>query len=373
MEVVVSLLTGIGISFATIKDIITTTKPYGDQLNDMCFHPANNDSQGNLRVVYSGLSSHMDRALCVLVNVFQNASHDIMGAPITALLLATFGTVIVLMSLEGARKGFKGSLLALFPLYAFSANIITATVMFAFIWAPLSLYYKRRAQKADFNITLPDVYGSLVGVLVAYGLPTVLLFSPLVQPDSRLEQDLWASWQFVSLLMVPLIPLFIKFFCQPSIIDRVDDKALRERLYVAEGKDALEKVYLTLGIVNMLIYFGMYLKVALQGIHIWDSLVLLYRAPDNLPATVTFGDLGQIVSTRIMLIDLVAFSLGLLVWTFLDGGVLAGLTVAFVMPIIGPSAVISFYSYYRESKIQNLAAMNPPTEKPSSSRQKRKL
>ncbi|KAI9276349.1 hypothetical protein BY458DRAFT_505577 [Sporodiniella umbellata] len=364
MEVVALFLTGVGLSFLTIQDIMTSIKPYGDQVNAMCFHPANHDSEGNMRVVYTDLIQIVDRALCVVVNVFQSATHDVIGMPITGLLLAAFGTSIILMALEGTRKGYKRSLLSIFPIFAFLANIITATAMFVILWAPLSLYYKRRGIQKDFNITLAEVYGCTVGVLVAYGLPTLLLFTPLVSEGSRLEQDLWALWQFLPLFTIPVIPFCIRFFEQPSNIDRVSDHSLRERLYVAEGKDALEKVYLTLGIVNMLLYFGAYLTISLQGIHIIGSLALLLRAPGNLMSSISFEDMGQILSTRTMLIDFAAFSVGFLLWIFFDGGLRPGLITTLISPIIGPSAALSFYAYYRESNIQNLKEMNPPIEKP---------
>jgi hypothetical protein len=365
MNVVLSALVGVGTSYFTIKNILTAIKPWGDKMNDMCFHPANNDAQGNLRVVYSGISSLLDRQLCVFVNFFQNCLHDVLGAPVLTLLLASFGVMIAIMTIEGSRKGFKRSLLALFPVYGLLSNVIGVSVVFPLIWVPLSVFYRRHTlfKKDHWNITLPVVYGIFTAIYVGYGLPTAILLSPLVKPDTKLEQDMLAAWQFAPLLIVPLIPIFIKFFQQPSPIDRVSDETVRNRLYVVEGKDALEKSYLLLGIVNMLIYYGMYLIVAHQGIRIWDSLVLLYHAPDNLPGSVSFGDLGQILATRTIVVDYVVLSIGFVIWALFDGGIRPAATVALIMPVVGPAAAISFYAYHRESSVQNLASTNPAFEK----------
>ncbi|KAG0745924.1 hypothetical protein G6F57_001798 [Rhizopus arrhizus] len=365
MNVVLSALVGVGTSYFTIKNVLTAIKPWGDKMNDMCFHPANNDAQGNLRVVYSGISSLLDRQLCVFVNFFQNCLHDVLGAPVLTLLLASFGVMIAIMTIEGSRKGFKRSLLALFPVYGLLSNVIGVSVVFPLIWVPLSVFYRRHTlfKKDHWNITLPVVYGIFTAIYVGYGLPTAILLSPLVKPDTKLEQDMLAAWQFAPLLIVPLIPIFIKFFQQPSPIDRVSDETVRNRLYVVEGKDALEKSYLLLGIVNMLIYYGMYLIVAHQGIRIWDSLVLLYHAPDNLPGSVSFGDLGQILATRTIVVDYVVLSIGFVIWALFDGGIRPAATVALIMPVVGPAAAISFYAYHRESSVQNLASTNPAFEK----------
>lgn len=365
MNVVLSALVGVGTSYFTIKNVLTAIKPWGDKMNDMCFHPANNDAQGNLRVVYSGISSLLDRQLCVFVNFFQNCLHDVLGAPVLTLLLASFGVMIAIMTIEGSRKGFKRSLLALFPVYGLLSNVIGVSVVFPLIWVPLTVFYRRHTlfKKDHWNITLPVVYGIFTAIYVGYGLPTAILLSPLVKPDTKLEQDMLAAWQFAPLLIVPLIPIFIKFFQQPSPIDRVSDETVRNRLYVVEGKDALEKSYLLLGIVNMLIYYGMYLIVAHQGIRIWDSLVLLYHAPDNLPGSVSFGDLGQILATRTIVVDYVVLSIGFVIWALFDGGIRPAATVALIMPVVGPAAAISFYAYHRESSVQNLASTNPAFEK----------
>lgn len=365
MNVVLSALVGVGTSYFTIKNVLTAIKPWGDKMNDMCFHPANNDAQGNLRVVYSGISSLLDRQLCVFVNFFQNCLHDVLGAPVLTLLLASFGVMIAIMTIEGSRKGFKRSLLALFPVYGLLSNVIGVSVVFPLIWVPLSVFYRRHTlfKKDHWNITLPVVYGIFTAIYVGYGLPTAILLSPLVKPDTKLEQDMLAAWQFAPLLIVPLIPIFIKFFQQPSPIDRVSDETVRNRLYVVEGKDALEKSYLLLGIVNMLIYYGMYLIVAHQGIRIWDSLVLLYHTPDNLPGSVSFGDLGQILATRTIVVDYVVLSIGFVIWALFDGGIRPAATVALIMPVVGPAAAISFYAYHRESSVQNLASTNPAFEK----------
>ncbi|CAO3679762.1 unnamed protein product [Rhizopus stolonifer] len=363
MDVLLSTLFGASITFFTAKDIIKSITPWSDKVIDMCFHPANNDAQGNLRVVYSGFSSTLDRSLCAVVNFFQNCLHDDLGAPILALLLTAFGTAMAIMAIEGSRHGFRKSLLALFPLYGLLANAVGIYAVFSFLWIPMHVFYKRSAffKKDHWNITQAQVYGILGAVLLGFGLPSVF-FLPWVKADTRLEQDVLALWQGAPLFVATLIPVLVRFFQQPSEIDQVRDQAERNRLYIAQGKSALEKSYLILAIFNVFVYFGSYWAVAHQGIHLWDSLILLQRAPNNLPE-VSFGDLGQILTTRTVMVDFAVLSLGFIGWATFDGGLLYGLLVILGIPLIGPSAAISLYACYREDRVQNLTSTNPAFEK----------
>jgi len=138
---------------------------------------------------------------------------------------------------------------------------------------------------------------------------------------------------------------------------------LKERLYVAEGKDALERSYLFLGVLNMLNHFANFWIVGQKGIRIWDSILLLLGAPGNLPGDLTFGDLGQLLGTRTLLIDYIALTSGFILWAVFNSGIFAGILVVLITPIVGPAAAVSYYAYYRENKIQNIASVDTEAEK----------
>lgn len=359
MKVILSLLAGVALASYTAYNIQQGVEPWAPKIIDMCMNPANNDVEGNLRVAYTHISPTLDRILCFYVNFTQQPLHDVVGAPLMRLLLGAFATAYAIMCFEGSRKGYKNStLLIAYPLLGLLSNLIGISLVFPAIWIPLSIYYRsnKPLSKEDLSITLPEVYGILASIIIGYGVPTAVISSPLVPNDSKLEQDLLSIWQVLPIIIVPLFTVMENIFKKMgSPVDAITQPALRKRLYIAEGKDALERSYLFLGVVNMFLYFGSYLMLALEGIRIWDSLILLLGAPNNLPAGLTFGDLGQLLGTRTVLVEYISLSIAFVFWAILNNGIIAGAFVALATPVVGPAAAVSFYAYYREGTIQDIS------------------
>ncbi|KAI9483910.1 MAG: hypothetical protein EXX96DRAFT_560135 [Benjaminiella poitrasii] len=357
MKVLASFLLSAAIVTYTALDIHKSAEPWAPKILQMCMNPANTDATGNLRVLYTGAFSTVDRLICFYVNFIQPALHDIMGAPLMRLMIGAFTAAYCIMAFEGSRRGFKTTLLSAFPLLGLLANFIGIFVVFPLIWLPLSLYYRKQSmgRSSDWAITLPQVYGTLLAVIVGYTVPSAILASPLVEPNSRLEQDLIAVWLVLPILIVPIINLCQWIFKKiGSPIDVVRDPAVKERLVVAEGKDAVERSYLFLAVTNMFMYFAAYWILAKDGIRVFDAIMMLLRAPTGLPADLTFADLGQLLATRTVLVDFIVLSIGFVMWTFFQGGLLAGLLVALSSFIVGPTAAVCYFAYYRESILQNL-------------------
>lgn len=366
MKVLLSFIVGVALVSYTALNIQQGAEPWAPKIMNMCLNPANNDVNGSLRVAYTGLSNTLDRIICFYVNFNQQPLHDLLGAPLMRLMMGAFGTAYAIMAFEGSRKGFKTStLLAVFPLFGLLANFVGIFSVFSLLWIPLDLYYKNKKKNtSDWNITLPEAYGTLAGIVLGYGVPSAILASPLIKDDSSFEQDFICVWIVLPMIIIPLISFCIRFFKnQGSAIDNISDPALKERLYVAEGKDALERSFLFLGVLNMLNYFVNFWIVGQKGIRIWDSILLLLGAPGNLPADLTFGDLGQLLGTRTLLIDYIALTAGFILWAIFSSGIFAGIVVALLTPMVGPASAISFYAYYRENKIQNIASADPEAEK----------
>ncbi|CEP12959.1 hypothetical protein [Parasitella parasitica] len=366
MKVLISFLVGAAlVSYATLN-IQQAAEPWAPKIMNMCLNPANSDTSGNLRVAYTGISNTLDRIICFYVNFNQQPLHDILGAPLMRLMMGAFGTSYAIMAFEGSRRGFKKTtLLAAFPLFGLLANFVGIFSVFSLLWIPMDLYYRgKKKDTSDWNITLPEAYGTLAGIVLGYGIPSAILASPLVKDDSSFEQDFICIWIVLPMIIIPFINVCIKFFKnQGSSIDQVRDPAFKERLYVAEGKDALERSFLFLGVLNMLNHFVNFWIVGQKGIRIWDSILLLLGAPGNLPADLTFGDLGQLLGTRTLLIDYIALSVGFVLWAVFNSGIFAGIMVILLTPIVGPAAAVSYYAYYRENKIQNIASAKTETEK----------
>ncbi|KAG2234492.1 hypothetical protein INT48_004871 [Thamnidium elegans] len=325
--------------------------PWSPTIIDQCFH------SDTLRVAYTNMSPTLDRIICFYVHFNQQVLHDIVGLPLMRLLMAALGTCYAIMAFEGSRKGFKTTtLLIAFPILGLLANMIGISLMFPAIWIPLCLYsYKQKEPKGDdLSLSMPEAYGILLGIVVGYGVPSAIIASPWITNDSRLEQDLVCLWQVLPVIIVPLFGVFENVFKKMgSPIDQITQPAVRERLHLVEGKDALERCFLFLGVLNMVIYYGSYVVTVHQGIHIWDSFLLLLNAPGSLPAGLSFEDLGKLLSTRMVLIDYISLSISFVLWATFNSGIIAGLSVFIATPIIGPAAALSFYSYYRESKMQH--------------------
>lgn len=366
MKVLLSFILGAALASYATLNIQQGAEPWAPKIMNMCLNPANNDVSGNLRVAYTGLSSTLDRIICFYVNFNQQPLHDLLGAPLMRLMMGAFGTAYAIMAFEGSRKGFKTtSLLAAFPLFGLLANFVGIFSVFSLLWIPLDLYYRnKKSNTLNWNITLPEAYGTLAGILLGYGVPSAILASPLVKDDSAFEQDFICVWMVLPIIIVPIISFCIRFFeNRGSAIDHVRDPELKERLYVAEGKDALERSYLFLGVLNMLNHFANFWIVGQKGIRIWDSILLLLGAPGNLPGYLTFGDLGQLLGTRTLLIDYIALAAGFILWAVFSSGIVAGIIMALIAPIVGPAAAVSYYAYYRENKIQDIASVDTEAEK----------
>ncbi|KAI8354630.1 hypothetical protein EDC96DRAFT_516737 [Choanephora cucurbitarum] len=368
MKTLLAFLIGASVVAYSTYDMLGSADPWASKLLDICFDHNNKEKLGTNRVVYTSVSSLLDRTICFYNNFNQSALHDILGAPLSRLMIGGFGTAYALMAFEGSRLGFKHTLLMAFPIFGLLANLLGMYAVFNLVWIPMCIYYQNKAHQqapsrksSTWVISLPEAYGILLAIVLGYFVPGAILASPLVPEDSRLEQELLAIWLVLPIIIVPAIS-----FCQTlfrklgSPVDAVTDDALKERLYAAEGKDALERSYLFLGVLNMILYFGTYLTVAHQGIRVWDSLMLLLDAPKSLPAGIPFEDLGKLLATRTVLVDLLVLAVGFIFWATLQSGFIVGAVVALITPIVGPAAAVSFYSYYRENTLESF--VNKPTD-----------
>lgn len=366
MKVLLSFILGAALTAYTALNIQQGAEPWAPKIMNMCFSPSNHDVSGNLRVAYTGLSPTLDRLICFYVNFTQQPLHDLLGAPLMRLMMGAFGAAYGIMALEAQRKGFKRStLLISFPLLGLLANFVGIFSVWSLLWVPMALYYKsNKKDTADWSITTSDAYGTMAAIVAGFYLPSLILASPLIPNDSKIEQDLVSIWIVLPVIIVPLMGLCGKFVKSAgSSIEKIRDPALKERLYVAEGKDSLERSLLFLGVLNMFNYFVNFWIVGNKGIRVWDSIMLLLNAPGNLPADLTFGDLGQLLSTRTLLVDYIALSAGFILWALFDGGIFSALFVVVIMPIVGPGAAVCYYAYTRENKLQNLASADRETDK----------
>jgi hypothetical protein len=365
MKTSLSLLTGAALVAYFGFNIHRHGEPWASEVISMCLNPTNHADNGPWRVVYTGISSILDRALCTCMYFTQQPLHDVIGAPLMRLMWGAFGTTYALMAFEASRQGFKNkTLLTSFPLLALLSNFAGTFAVFSLIWVPMSVYYSNKSNNTTntWNISMPQAYGILLAVILGFGVPSAIIASPLVASNSKLEQDLLSIWMVLPMFITPLIPVFESLFrTLGSPVDAVLDAELKIRLLHAEGKDALERSYLLLGVVNMLLYYGSILTVSWEGIRIWDSLLMLLNAPFNLPAGLSFTDISLLSSTRMVLIEFLGLAAGFVLWALFESGPLVALVVLASSPIVGPAAAVSYYAYYREGQLCDLSATEDVT------------
>ncbi|KAI8988427.1 hypothetical protein BDF20DRAFT_855633 [Mycotypha africana] len=359
MKVWLSLALGAAVVVYAYYNIQQGLEPWAPKLMNMCFSPANTDTEGDLRVAYTGLSNTLDRYLCFLVNFYKQPLHDVVGAPLLRLMMAAFGTAYALMTFEASRRGFRKTLLMAFPLFGLLSHVFGIYAVFTLFWVPLDLYYQHGKTKIDYQIKAYEAYGILIALLLGYMVPSAIMTSPLIGEDTKAEQNFICLWFVLPLLLVPLVSVCQTLYKRGgSYVDRIKNREVKERLYIAEGKDAVERSYITLGIINMFLYFGSCWWITQQGIYLWDAIVLLLKAPGTLPADLTYGELGQLLTTRTLLIEYIVLAVGFILWATFNSGMLIGLAVALGTPFVGPAAAVSFYAYWRENHIQNLTSSN---------------
>jgi hypothetical protein len=347
-----STVLGSAIAAGTIKYAKRGLEPWSNMVMDICLDQANTHKTGNLRVEYTGFSEGIDRALCILVNYNLAIFHHVFGIYLQRLLMGATASIMAIMAIEASRKGARTSLvLGLYPILLVFANIIGISVIFAAIWIPASIYYQSKPGWAILSRS--RVFGILTAIFVGFGLPACYLSSSLVPHHSQIEQNGLAIWQFVPLLILPLFYAFEQVFeFVGSHIDRVADDNTRQQLYIKEGKDAAEKTFILLGMINMVLYQGSCIMVGWDSINVVDALTMLLKAPGSLPAGLTFTSLGEVLSTRTALLDFISLTIAFVMWAGFSSGFREAITVALLSFVVGPAAAGCFYAYYREGCIQ---------------------
>ncbi|KAI8890400.1 hypothetical protein K501DRAFT_206266, partial [Backusella circina FSU 941] len=342
-------------------------EPWSDMVIDICLDQANTHTSGNLRVEYTGVSESLDRALCILVNYNQSIFHHVLGIHFERLLMGATASVMAIMAIESSRKGNRTSiLLGLYPILLFFANSVGISVIFLAIWIPVCLFNQSEHKKSDewAIVSRSRAFGIVTAILVGFGIPACYLTSSLVPHNSEIEQNGLAIWQFMPFLVVPLFYAFEQVFeFVGSYIDQVADQDMRHRLYISEGRDACEKTFLLLGILNMFLYQGTFVMMKWSGIHIVDALTMLLKAPGSLPAGLTFAEIGQILSTRTGLLDYISLTSGFVIWAGFSSGLREAITVVLLSLVVGPAAAGCFYAYYREGCIQYITKTTYTVEK----------
>ncbi|CAO3622399.1 unnamed protein product [Cunninghamella echinulata] len=333
----------------------------------------------------------LDEFLCILKVFFRRAMDDYMGLHITRVILGLFGTVQVIMALEGSRYGYSKwyHITSWLMFWGMAANVFTIAVISSVCWVPLlvlsSYSFLSQTKQPSKNNPQHDqtvpvmiqpsrVYAIFYSILITYGLPSLFMTTSIIAPPSTwLSDQIIVFWQFAPvfyhLLYLFLTMIFNKSsFLKPYFYDQrvqpLHDKTekededingpnqVRQRVRMAQSKAAVEKVYLLLASINLFIYYGSFFKAQSDGVYIKDSLILLFLK--QIPVMgLNETQITQFLSAHVLLLDLLVTTITFSVWALYEDGLYAFLFVSLGNIVLGPGTSVALYAAYRELRIQN--------------------
>lgn len=297
----------------------------------------------------------IDRPLSLVTNIFGHAMNNSLGYNLSWLLLGVFGVVLSIMAIEGSRQN-ASRLLACFPLWGLACNFLGMTVQPLF-WLPV--FYASFDKVASNNVEAHFIRNArsnaiLVIMIAVYVIPTVfMLFA--TEPESAMQRTIIVIWQFLPLLMGPLLSLATSSLkCLDEPEDLRMTEVAREKIRVADSRNAVERLYMILGILNTLVYYGIYIRLKMDNMFTWETLVDLATLYSGKLTALSIEQMGQVIANHAFFVEIVIAYITCLFWALLESGVKGMLIMLIPSFIIGPGAGICLYAVYREGHIQDI-------------------
>lgn len=334
-----------GIAYGGLVQVYftTTLETFGHELHALC-HP-------DAATALFGWAP-LDSIICYYVQVFKYALQDPLGSDVTYVLLGFFGTILAFWLMEGARRDANRAL-TFAPLFSLLANAVGISVIFPAVWMPV-YYYSNNSGK-DTYIRPAKANGVLFAMLAGYVIPTVYMCIGL-EPKTRTEELVIALWQFAPLLFTPLFTLAtssLKCLEDPDDPRMTEDARLRIR--VGDSRSAVERAYVFLGVLNVIVYYATYVRAKVQDLLSIEAFVELAMAASSERSIGNTGEFfRQTMASHIMLVDLAAFFIYCVFFALLEDGIKGAILLLLGSAAVGPGAAFAFYAVYREGRIQDL-------------------
>lgn len=297
----------------------------------------------------------IDQPLSLVTNIFGHAVNNRLGYNLSWLLLGVFGVVLSIMAIEGSRQN-ASRLLACFPLWGLACNFLGMTVQPLF-WLPV--FYASFDKVASNNVEAHFIRNArsnaiLVIMIAVYAIPTAfMLFA--TEPESTLQRTIIVVWQFLPLLMGPLTSLATSSLkCLDEPEDLRMTEVAREKIRVADSRNAVERLYMILGILNTLVYYGIYIRLKMDNMFTWETLVDLATLYSGKLTALSIEQMGEIIANHAFFVEIVIAYITCLFWALLESGVKGMLIMLIPSFIIGPGAGICLYAVYREGHVQDI-------------------
>ncbi|KAI9253901.1 hypothetical protein BDA99DRAFT_519299 [Phascolomyces articulosus] len=304
-----------------------------------------------------------DTFLCIIVTIFNHAFRDPLGYDITWLLLGFFGLILTMFALEGSRTR-SNRFLAWFSFWGMISNFGGMSNILLLLWIPAMFYCFDDSVIKDVRnvyISPQRANGILLAILLGYASPT----AAMLLLDTLEMQKLGAmAWQFAPILVGILIVVFTPLMrCLEDPEDIRMTAEARAKLKVSDSRNAVQRVYMLIGMVNVIIYYGLYIRLKMEGMLSVETFINLLNVYNGQMTGVSVEQLGRIVATHIFAADLVICYLGCVIWALLDRGIKGALIMLLSSIVLGPAGGVALYCVYREEGLQDTTRLPAIHEK----------
>lgn len=299
--------------------------------------------------------SVVDQPVSLVANVFGHAMNNTLGYNLSWILLGIFGVVLSMMAVEGSRQN-ASRLLACFPLWGLACNFMGMAVQPLF-WLPV--FYASFDKVASNNVEAHFIRNArsnaiLVVMVAVYVIPTAFMLLA-TEPESSMQRIIIVVWQFLPLLMGPLLSMATSSLkCLDEPEDLRMNEIAREKIRVADSRNAVERLYMILGIFNTLIYYGIYIRLKMDNMLSWETFVDLTTLYSGKLTALSMEQMGQIITNHAFFIEIIIAYITCLFWALLESGMKGAFIMLIASIIIGPGAGICLYAVYREGHIQDI-------------------
>ena len=304
-----------------------------------------------------------DTHLCIITTIFNHAFRDPLGYDITWLLLGFFGIILTVFALEGSRAR-SNRFLSWFSFWGMTSNFVGMSNILLLLWIPAIFYcFDNTVIKDVRNVHIsPGRANSiLLSILVGYAAPTAAMLLVETLEMQKLGAMLW---QFAPIWTGALILLLdpLMRYLEDEEDMRMTAEA-RAKLKVADSRNAVQRVYMLIGMVNALIYYGLYIRLKMQGMLTVETFINLLNVYNGQMTGVTMEQLGRIVATHIFTADLLICYFACAVWAFFDHGIKGILIMLIGSIFLGPGGGLALYCVYREEHLQDTARLPAAPQK----------
>ena len=298
----------------------------------------------------------IDQPLSVVTNVFGHAMNNSLGYNLSWLMLGIFGVVLSIMAVEGSRQN-ASRLLACFPLWGMACNCLGMAAVQPLFWLPV--FYASFDKVASNNVEAHFIRNArsnaiLVVMIAVYVIPTAFMLLA-TEPETVMQRTIIVVWQFLPLLMGPLLSLATSSLkCLDEPEDLRMNEIAREKIRVADSRNAVERLYMIMGILNTLIYYAIYIRLKMDNMLSWETIVDLVTLYSGKLTALSMEQMGHIITNHAFFIDIIVAYITCLFWALMESGVKGVLIMFIASIIIGPGAGICLYAVYREGHVQDI-------------------